>query len=757
MSNRFFTLFLVLVCLSSQLYGQRTILRGNVIDAGDGNGVIGATVTLQGTKMVTVTDDNGFFNLTDAPEGSQKLIITFIGFDTLVSEVKVKSGSITYQKLYLKESSSLLGEVNIQAANLEKRTEVKAGEISVTPREIKALPSIGGEADLAQYLPVLPGIVSTGDQGGQIYIRGGAPVQNKILLDGMTIFNPFHSIGLFSVFETEAIRSIDVISAGFNAEYGGRVSAVIDIKSKDGNKKEISGVVGVNPFAAKAVLEGPIVKAREDSPFSASYIFSAKKSLLEYTSKSLYSYVNKNGLPFAFNDYYGKVNLALSNGSKIDFFGFNFTDQVDYTTSTNFRWNNYGGGTNFIIYPQGSNLSLGGTFNISHYDINLKENTFDPRTSAMNNFQVGMNLTSFGAHSETNFGIDLQGFNTKLEYTNFLKYTIEKADNTTEIAGYVKHKMVFGKLILQPGLRLHFYPAIREFSPEPRIGLKYNINDNIRFKAAAGMYSQNLFSTIDDRDVVNLFNGFVSGPEEKVFDYKTNSQPEHVLQKAQHLLVGLEVDINKNLELNLEPYYKHFAPLININRSKASANEANYLVERGEAYGVDLTGKYTRDRLYVWATYSYAKVTRDDGKQIYPTIYDRTHNINFLASYVFGRKRDFEVSVRWNYGTGFPFTRAIGFYDQIPKINLETDFATSNGQLGVIYESKRNAGRLTDYHRLDFSAKKTFNFSAKTRLEVAASITNAYDRDNLFYFNRLTYERVNQLPILPSLGVNFYF
>lgn len=753
----FFTLFATLILSTSFLYSQRTILRGNVIDVADGNGILSATVVLSGSSFITVTDENGFFSFTDVPEGKQNLRITFIGYDTTNTVVDVKRGSINYVKIFMNESSEILDEVSISGNNLAKKTEVKAGEITITPKEIKTLPSIGGEVDLAQYLPVLPGIVSTGDQGGQIYIRGGAPVQNKILLDGMTIFNPFHSIGLFSVFETETIRTIDVISAGFNAEYGGRVSAVIDIKTKDGNRRKLSGMAGVNPFGAKLVLEGPIVKAEKDKIFSASYLIAGKKSLLEYTSKPLYSYVNKDGLPFSFTDFYGKVSLGMNNGSSFDFFGVKFNDRVNYNSSTNFEWNNYGAGTNFTIIPQGSNLALGGTINLSNYDIKFNESGFDPRTSQLNNFQVGMNLTSYGHKNETNFGIDLQGFNTKLRYTNYRKYTIEQEDNTTEISGYIKHKIIIGDLVLQPGFRAHFYPAIRQLSPEPRIGLKYNINDWLRFRAAAGLYSQNLLSTIDDRDVVNLFNGFLTGPEEKVIDYKTGVRPDHVLQKAQHILAGFEMDITRHLEVTVEPYYKNFSFLINLNRNKASSLDPNYLVERGKAYGIDFTAKYTKGRFYAWGTYSYSKVTRDDGRQEYLTIYDRTHNINLLGSVAFGKKRNLEVSARWNFGTGFPFTRAAGFFDQIPNINLDTDFSTSNGQIGVLYETKRNAGRLPDYHRFDLSVKNTFEFSKRARLEISASVTNAYNRDNLFYFNRVTYERVNQLPILPSLGINFYF
>jgi hypothetical protein len=140
----------------------------------------------------------------------------------------------------------------------------------------------------------------------------------------------------------------------------------------------------------------------------------------------------------------------------------------------------------------------------------------------------------------------------------------------------------------------------------------------------------------------------------------------NVLQKAYHAVFGIEYDVNPYLELNLEPYYKDFATLLNLNRGKQLSTDPNYILETGKAYGIDFTAKYSRGRYYLWGTYSYGNVTRDDGRQEYPTIYDRTHNVNLLGSVAFGKDKSLELSARFNFGSGFPFTRAIGFFDQIP-------------------------------------------------------------------------------------------
>src|SRR5690606_34777365 len=150
-----------------------------------------------------------------------------------------------------------LAGVEVSARKTDKITQVNAGATTINAKEIKLLPSAGGEPDIAQYLQVMPGVIFTGDQGGQLYIRGGAPAQTGILLDGVTIYNPFHSIGLYSVFETDAIRNVEVYSAGFNAQYGNRTSAILDIRTKDGNKNKTSGKLSVSPIMARGLLEGP--------------------------------------------------------------------------------------------------------------------------------------------------------------------------------------------------------------------------------------------------------------------------------------------------------------------------------------------------------------------------------------------------------------------------------------------------------------------------------------------------------------------
>ncbi len=742
-----------------------------------GEPAIYVNVYLKGTTYGTTTDDNGFFNLTKVPIGNYTVMATSIGYDTATASVSIeKANQIQDFKLFISESSIELETVTISAEKQEAQTTVKMSVTKLTPKEIKKMPAIGGDPDLAQYLQVLPGVVFTGDQGGQLYIRGGSPIQNKVLLDGMIIYNPFHSIGLFSVFDTDILRTADVYTGGFSAEYGGRISSIMDIKTKDGNKQRISGKVGATTFGSDILLEGPISKPKTQGGGSKSFIISAKTSYMDQSSEKIYKHIDDPGLPYNFTDLYGKVSLNGSNGSKVNFFGFNFMDEVDYPDVAAFEWNQYGAGTNFVLIPARSTTLIDGVIAYTSYETSAieAEETADARdrTSLINGFNAGMNFTNFNGNNESKFGFSILGFTTDFSFTNSVQQVIQQRENTTEIAGYLQYKLNFGKLVLEPSFRLHYYASLSTFSPEPRIGFKYNITNNWRIKGAAGLYSQNLLSATSDRDVVNLFYGFLSGPdnlqEEITNEDGSTTRLEDQLQKARHLIFGFEYDITRNFDINIEGYYKWFTQLTNVNRNKLYEDNAansevpdvlkkDFIVETGDAYGIDFTFKYDRKNWSLYAVYSWSKVERWDGIQTYYPIFDRRHNVNLVGSYTFGEDLLWTVDARWNLGSGFPLTQTTGFYELLSfQGALDQSYVSENGDLGIRY-GELNNGRLPYYHRFDISLKRKFVISERSILDATVSVTNVYNRENIFYVNRVTAERVNQLPILPSVGVSWTF
>jgi len=764
---------------------QGGTLRGFVYEEDSGEPVIFTNVYLRGTSLGASTDVNGYFSINNIPDGTYTLQVTYLGFDTLKKQIDISVDRIITEKLFLKKSSIQMQTVEISAQKQEALTNVTMSVTKATPKEIKQIPSIGGTPDLAQYLQVVPGVVFTGDQGGQLYIRGGTPVQNKVLLDGMTVYNPFHSIGLFSVFDTELIRNADIYTGGFGAEYGGRVSSIMDITMRDGNKRRFAGKVGASTFAANVLLEGPIKKQTNEGLSSSSFVFSAKHSYLDQSSQLFYDYIYDDGLPFSFTDLYGKVSFNATTGTKFSLFGFNFKDETTFQETSKLNWDAAGGGINFVLVPQSSPALVSGQFNISKYEITLLEKSLlsnpsdavegpvflQPRTSGINSFNFGINFKYFQGDNEFKYGVDISGFSTDLSFFTSLGERIKQDNNSTELAGFAAYKFKLNNLILDLGFRAQYYSSIRVFKPEPRLGVKYNVTSKLRLKAAGGLYSQNVISTTSDRDIVNLFYGFMVAPEDiqKQFEKEngTVTDVNNPLQTAYHVIAGVEYDLTDRININVEAYYKNFTQVTNINRNKMySKNDpdapdilkADFIIESGDARGVDFTLKYEDRKYYLWAVYSIADVDRWDGVNTYRPVFDRRHNVNLLASRRFGERLNWEVSFRWNYGSGFPFTQNQGFYlRETLENDINTDITGTNSNNVEIQYAGLNQGRLPDYSRLDFTLKKTFEFSDYSKLEASVSVTNVYNRENIFYVDRVTAARVNQLPILPSIGFLYSF
>lgn len=763
---------LLFVALSSLAIAQNTI-KGFVYDNNSGEPVPFANVVLKGTNYGVATDINGFFSINKIPDGKYTLTLRYVGFEEYAEEISLSGKQVVSRKINLKVASQQLKEVKIKGNREERRIETTVSVEKISPKQIQQMPSIGGQADLAQYLQVLPGVTFTGDQGGQLYIRGGSMIQNKTLLDGMAVYNPFHSIGLFSVFETDVILSADIYTGGFGAEYGGRLSSIMDITTRDGNKRHHTGKIGITTLGANLILEGPLKKETPESKSTITYLVTAKNSYLSQSSGLFYSYMD-SGLPYDFMDLYGKLTMQSENGSKVSLFGFNYTDEVkNYQSIANYDWYNYGGGANFSVVT-GSNAIMEGNFAYSDYKITLEDESNYPKSSRINGFTFGLHMTYFIGKNKLKYGVDLEGFGTNYEFYNSFGRHFKQTENTSEMSAFVTYNIKSGKWLIDPGFRLIYYASVAEVSPEPRLAIKYNATDKLRFKLASGLYSQNFLDAKSDNDVVNLFTGFLTGSENLgVSSTFGGEEVTSFIQKAQHIILGVEYDINDYLQLNIEPYFKNFSQLINMNRNKMFDNlpeyqeggayetpeylRTDFIIEKGKAYGVDFSLKYSYDKIYLWVAYSLGYIERtSEAEGAYNPHYDRRHNINTLATYTAGDSREWEFSARWNFGSGFPYTMTRGIYELLPFYDINTDYGTGNGEIGIYY-SALNQGRLPYYHRFDISAKRKFSLGRRSILEVNASITNVYNRENMFYFNRLTFERVDQMPIMPSLGMTLTF
>ena len=772
-------LFLFIAFVGFTTFAQDFSIRGFVYDDSNMEPLSDLKVKLLKIDSSVIagafTNLNGGFLIPKLSRGSYIVKVETGGFKkTYVNVVMNDKQKIYDVQIKLVRSSQDYKEVVVDLGKKEKKNEVLIGTLKYNKEGLERIPVHGGENDIVGAISVTPGVVTTGDQGGQLYVRGGTPIQNKVLLDGMTIYNPFHSIGFFSIFETELVKNVDVYTGGFESKYGGRVSSVMDITYRDGNRKAFGGRVSASPFLAKMVLEGPIGKVTKEKAAPGSYVFSAKHSLLDYTSKSLYPKVNDgNGLPFNFTDLYGKATFNADGGTKVSAFGFHNQDSVNYDVA-NLRWDASGGGVNFLMVPSGSPLFIRGHVNGSNYQTSFAETAQEPRYSKIGGFDLGFDFSYFLKNeSELSYGFNINGFNTEFVTYNEAKRKIEATNFTTEIGSYINYRHVGRRWVIQPGLRVQVYASLNTISPEPRLGLKYNANENLRFKFSGGRFSQNFTSASSDKDVVNLFNGLLSAPtnvqEQFVTQFQNVKNTKNGLQYAWHAILGLEYDLGKLWSFNIEGYYKYFNQLSNINQNKLYSDEAqfeliddvfkkDFIIESGQSYGVDVLGKYSKDRIFFWAVYSYGKNTRWDGFSTYAPVFDRRHNLNLVGSYLMGKKKDMEFNIRWNLGSGLPFTPNAGNYQAETFANgVTSNYVTNNPSYITMLLGTFNSQRLPYYHRLDITFKKHFKFKNEDVLEMIASVTNVYNRNNIFYINRVTGKQIYQFPILPSFGLNYKF
>jgi len=757
-------------------FAQNGIVRGFVYEKKTQAPISFANIVLKDTKLGTSTNSQGFFQLNNITPGNYTVVVSFLGFETMEREIQVKKAGIVTESFYLIESSEMLDDVVINVERGEQKTKILTSVISLNPRKIAEF-SVGGDPDLIRAIQVLPGVITSGDQGGQLYIRGGAPIQNLVMLDGMIVYNPFHSIGFFSVFDTDILQSADIYTAGFGAQYGSRNSAVMDIRTRDGNRQRYAGNVYASTYMAKLLLEAPIGPKNKNGISPASFLVSAKTSLLPITAPIFYPNIEtqfNEGLPFNFTDVFAKLATQSDNGSRLGLFGFYFSDRVDLGSGRSIGWTSTGGGGDFKVVPPSSSTFIQGRFAVSNYDIESTELTNRPRRSSISGFNGGLDFTYFVRDDdEIRYGFEAIGYATDYVFTNSVGLEGRESQNTTELGAYAMYRFVSRRFLIEPGLRLHNYGSLGELSIEPRLGVKYNVTENFRLKASGGKYSQNLVAANSDRDVVNLFYGFLSGSNNLPSEFRGEPITQR-LQTAWHAVTGFEVNIGKNMDINVEGYLKDFNQITNVNRNKLYPDNPTYndkpeilrkdfIVERGLAYGVDFLLKYNVRQYSLWATYSWSKVTRDDGIQVFAPFFDRRHNINLVGTYHWGKKLLWEASVRWNFGSGFPFTPTQGYYPDMPFVdpvtgtpNIDYDYTTENGQQGILF-GNLNSQRLPSYHRMDFTVRRQIPLKGFQKMEVSAGATNMYNRQNIFYIDRTTAERVNQLPFMWMLGISYSF
>lgn len=750
-----------------QAVGSKGEVKGYVYDQESGAAIPLVTISVMESSLGATTDDYGFYSIRKVPAGFRRLAVRCIGYEEQQREVRIKPGETTSEVFILIRKSFELKTATITAARRRWERVIPIASQRITAETMKSTPTMGIQTDIAQVLQTLPGVIFTGDQGGQFYVRGGAPYHNKVLLDGMTIINPFHTIGFMSVFDTEILQSVDVYSAAYNAQYGGRVSSIMDIRTRPGNRTDFKGTASLSNVGYGLLLEGPIKPMTDSTIGSISYIVSTKGSLLRTTAPLFYPWIDSTGLPYRYNDFYGKISFMEKNGNQFDIYGIHYSDRVSHTNAVSNRWTTTGGGFGFIVSPPQSNFLFINRIAMSRYAAEFEDPNSTPRNTIYDNLDMTIKGIHTLEHFELVWAAEFTAIHTLYDYIRYDEMHVKDDLYNSDAIILAQAKFLTPRWIIEPGLHLRVYSGIFTLYPEPRMKARYNINTNLSLNLAGGLYSQNLSSTASEQDVVTEFQGYYTGIE-KIQSYYRGQRVFKPTQQAWHAVAGLSWFDQKNLKLSLETYVKDFYRLINSNPHQIYDFQGynpqvpeylacGFIYEQGWAYGLDFLLDYATSDYNIWCAYSFAYVTREDEYTKYVPHFDRRHNLNLLGGYKFGKSKDWIAKMRWQIGSGFPFTQNAGFFEEI--VLDDGTFILDpglNGELSILY-GPVNQGRLPAYHRLDVSVNRVWKIKGGGEIELGASILNVYNRKNVFYYNRITQTRINQLPFLPTFGAIYRF
>lgn len=715
----------------AQNYGS---LRGFVTDSTNGEILAYASVFIKDTKQGSTTDIRGLYSVPSVPSGIHTVVYSYMGYEDKTEEIKIQAGKITQLNVRLAPRSINYNPIVKVGQYVKKPNETDAGLFTLSGREVQLVPK-GIEADVMRSLQMIPGVKTSNDISSRYYVRGGASDENLVLLDGVTIYNPFHALGIFSIIDPDIINNVQFYKGTFPVEFGGRLSSVMNIKTNDGNKYNYSGSASASFLTGKALLEGPIP--------DGSFIISGRKS---YFGQVMKNFLNNQTAPFDFYDLSMKLNYAnddMLKNSKFTVKTLLSNDNIKYGDPSladySFQ-NNIFGIDYYQVWekPLYSYISM----SVSNYKADVFPNLSQAkqRDNDVHEFAWNNNFTLlFDSRDELGLGLQVKTFTTDFNYENRIGSFITYNSFGANFDFYAKYKfMRYDNFGCEAGVRISPVSMTANASQLllPNLNITYRIIPKLALKAAWGIYKQEIIAYSDDNDVVSIFEPYLIIP-----DYLSPS-------KAIHYMVGFDLDISPQFTMQVESYYKQLLHLVDINRNKVFATDPDLISTNGKSYGIEYTAKYNDENIFLSLGYTLAYAfTGIDAVTYYPK-YDSRHQIDLLVGWSFGA--GWKASAVWTLSTGRPYTQTTGSYDKTYIMDYWNQFLTLEPTKAYSLLGDLNAARLPVYHRLDLSLSKEFTLYFM-RMTFEANIINVYNRKNIFYFDRNTGQRVNMLPFLPTV------
>lgn len=747
---------------------QTGVIAGRVLDAGTHEGRAGTGVAVVGTTRGAIADADGRFAIPGVPAGSATVRARLIGYKTVERTIVVSPTDTTRVDFMLEPEATVLNAVRTEARPVERdvfESRPSVGTVQVTARAAEGVPTFG-EPDIIRIVQLLPGVEARNDYSTGLNVRGGESDQNLILIDGFPIYNPFHLGGLFSTFIDPTVRNVTLMTGGFPARYGGRLSSVLDVQSAEEPRGGVHGTAELSVLASTGQLGGAFDRGK------GTWMVAGRRT---YADKFIEA-ISSNELPYHFRDEQAHLTYNFTPTLKLsatmydgrDALAANIATFGDSTTA------NAGGGTfdfgwgNTVV---GASLTktlanrcrsafgrwlLGDSTTIEQrISRSLFSTTLDLGDGALtldnhvSDARLAGNLTAHTAAHERSFGYEIASYG--------IDYHAASPQTETQLYDLRQHPTsgaiyyddlwhASPSLLLETGVRGEALTGRSWSSVSPRVSAKYFLNKDWALTAAVGRFSQFTHSLAREDIPVRLF------------DFWLSSDASLPVSSAWHYILGSEKWLSPTRYVRVEGFYKKYSHLLEGNpQEDPNVHGDEFVLAEGNSYGADfLLRQFERGPFSGWISYTYAVALRtSDGIRYYPG-HDRRHDVNVVGSW---RLSKYTFGVRYGFATGTPYTDIVGeivrrVYD--PGLNA---FGTRGGGAQTEFVGgPRNGARLPNTQRLDLDVTRTYRVRGTT-IAPYLSVVNAYDAKNVFLYifdyskTPPTRQAISQFPLLPSAGV----
>lgn len=753
-------------------------------------------VTALPANIASMSNVEGRFNLLKLDTTQLLLVFTSLGYrsDTLVYQSGMPTEAL---RIEMQSSAIQLKTFEVEGnSNQSMEMSKEVSRVSINPMQLQRLPNLG-EVDIFRSLQLLPGVSGSNESSSGLYVRGGTPDQNLILLDGINIYHVDHFFGVFSAFNAMAIKDVQMYKGGFESRYGGRLSSVVDLTAKAGNKNKPAANFNANMLSANLVLESPLPKN------FGSFLIAARRSYTDVLRSPTYRSIFGNlteedqaadpgfgigGLNavepvFFFYDLNAKLSLTPSSKDVISINYFQSGDNLDNSSTQNFggfnaslettdktTWGNQGASLKWSRQwsPKIFNRFIA-SYSQYQSDYELTDLfTFDTLQFQSKTVQFN-EINDLSLRNDFEYQISEKhqlksGFwlsNNDISYTNVLDDSIQVQDQQgrgNTYAFYLQDSWRIHKsLTATAGMRFTYFDLSQKNYPEPRLSLAWQLSEKLRFKGAWGIYYQFVNRVI----LENIFGG------SRDF-WLLAGQNGIPVQFSQHYIAGLAWE-NKNYLIDVEFYRKNMGGLVEYSLRFGEAFEQEqdfddlFFKGQGQVNGMDLLIQKKFGKLNGWLAYTLSQVEYNfPGIQInpFPALHDQRHEFKSVLMYSW---KSFDFSSTFVYGTGRPYTAPVGLYE----LELLNGYRQK-----YIHVGDKNSSRLPDYHRLDLGISYRFNLG-KIENRVGISVFNVYNRRNIKYRRfqiqnfdpeslrpieaRLLQTDIQLLGIVPNFFVNIKF